>query len=84
MKNPATNEYSIVMTYAKDDNICKYINSNYERMNWYKTLEYLCGIIEDLRKIHDEGFLHHDLHPGNIYYIIFLSLPILDLPAQQI
>jgi len=65
-KNPATNEYSIVMTYAKDGDLRKYMNSNYEALTWEQKLEHLTNILVDLKKIHKEEFVHRDFHPGNI------------------
>jgi len=42
------------MTYAKDGDLRKYMNSNYEALTWRQKLEHLTGISQDLRKIHDE------------------------------
>ncbi|CAI2181199.1 16584_t:CDS:2 [Funneliformis geosporum] len=54
-KNPDTNEYMIVMQYAKE-NLHEYLQKHFAN-------------IECLKTIHNVNFIHRDLHSGNILLI---------------
>ena len=62
------------MDYAKDGDLRKYMNSNYEALTWNDKLKHLFNIISGLKKIHSEEFVHRDFHPGNI---LMFHLPII-------
>ncbi|CAG8574196.1 15490_t:CDS:1, partial [Racocetra fulgida] len=65
-KNPATNNYIIVMEYANQGNLHKYLVNNYITLTWEKKLEILNFIISGLQQIHMKGLVHGALHSGNL------------------
>ncbi|CAG8764449.1 15958_t:CDS:2, partial [Acaulospora morrowiae] len=65
--DPSTNEYCLVMDYAKNQDLRTYLNNNYKNMNWISNkLQILGSLVRGLKLIHDEGFTHGDLHSGNV------------------
>src|SRR5438105_3474580 len=65
-QDPETKEYMIVMQYANNGNLLSYLDQNINKLTWRMKLQCLRHIAADLRIIHDAGFVHCDLHDGNI------------------
>ncbi|GBB90152.1 hypothetical protein RclHR1_01700015 [Rhizophagus clarus] len=64
-KDPATNNYMLVMKYAKC-NLRQYINKHFNTLKLSNKIELLVPISNGLKKIHQAGLVHRNLHPGNI------------------
>ncbi|CAG8756318.1 11746_t:CDS:2, partial [Dentiscutata heterogama] len=64
-RNPITNNYIIVMEYANQGNLHKYLVNNYVTLTWEKKLEILNSIASGLRQLHTAGLVHGALHSGN-------------------
>ena len=47
-------------------------NNFSKKYNWLERLSVLKGIIEGLKKIHENNIVHRDFHPGNILSYNFL------------
>src|SRR4051812_41574882 len=56
----------MVMRYIKNGSINQYLKSNYNELNFGDKLVLFCDILNGLKVIHDKGFIHKDLHSGNI------------------
>ena len=56
----------IVMQYANDGNLLSYLDQNINKLTWRMKLQCLYDIAYDLGSIHSAGFVHCDLHGGNI------------------
>jgi serine/threonine protein kinase len=65
-KDPESNNFMIVMEYAKNGSLRQHLNFNFNSMEWRKKLDMLRRIAEGLDKIHKKGLIHHDFHSGNI------------------
>src|SRR5436189_4931732 len=65
-KDPKTNNFMMVMEYAKNGSLRQHLNDNFNSLNWNKKLYNLYFIASGLNKIHKEGLIHHDFHCGNI------------------
>ena len=65
-QNAKTNEYLMVLQYANNGNLHKYLSTNFRELTWQIKLKLLLNISEDLCNIHDAGYIHADLHSGNI------------------
>ena len=65
-QDPKTNDFMIVMDYAKDGNLRQYLNNSFNSMNWGKKLRILFQIARGLNEIHGNKLIHHDFHCGNI------------------
>src|SRR5215212_10289658 len=55
----------VVMKYAKDGNLRKFLTKIIEK-NWYYKLYKLSTIITGLNRIHQQNLIHCDFHDGNI------------------
>ncbi|RHZ79881.1 hypothetical protein Glove_140g4 [Diversispora epigaea] len=60
-----TKEYSIVLRYMKNGNLRDFLNKN-KSLPWIERLWLLNSFIRGLKVIHDKGFVHRDIHPGNL------------------
>ena len=56
----------MVMKYMKDGNLSQYLKSNHNKSNLFDKLRSLYFLARGLKEIHDKGFIHKDLHSGNI------------------
>ena len=70
----------MVMQYI-GDNISQYLKSNYNELSLEDKLGLFFDIAWGLKDIHNKGFIHKDLHSGNILSqkLIYLSCYITDL-----
>ncbi|RHZ71733.1 hypothetical protein Glove_255g13 [Diversispora epigaea] len=60
-----TKEFAIVLRYMKNGNLRDFLNQN-KSLPWIERLWLLNSFIRGLSVIHDKGFSHRDLHPGNL------------------
>src|SRR5437763_6672431 len=56
----------MVLEYAENDNLRKYLKSNFFNLTWNKKLQVLKNIALNLYTIHSKEYVHKDLHSGNI------------------
>ena len=68
----------MVMKYIKDGNLSQYLKSNHNKLNLLKKLQSLYYSARGLKEIHNKGFIHKDLHSGNIlsndnYKLIYIT-----------
>jgi serine/threonine protein kinase len=65
-KDPAKNDYMMVMQYAKDGSLRKLLDKRYETLTWKQKILILYFIVRGLNQIHEAGLMHKDFHSGNI------------------
>ena len=65
-QNPNTQDYIIVLDYAKGGNFNYWTNNNYNDFNWSYKLTSLWNVIKGLKGIHQSQMVHRDFHIGNI------------------
>ncbi|CAI2165001.1 19794_t:CDS:2 [Funneliformis geosporum] len=65
-KHPENNEYIIVRQYAQCGSLQDYILQNFYRLDWEIKLHLLFYLAEDLKALHNAGYVHWNLHPANI------------------
>ncbi|RIB16790.1 kinase-like domain-containing protein [Gigaspora rosea] len=68
-QEPTTKEYILVTEFAEFGDFRNYLASNFNQLKWVDKLSFLRHIIADLTNIHFFGYLHKDLHTGNILVI---------------
>ncbi|CAB5375353.1 unnamed protein product [Rhizophagus irregularis] len=56
------------MQYASEGDLHKYLQKEFTKINWGKKITILVYISRGLFAIHDENFIHRDLHSGNILF----------------
>ncbi|GBB99980.1 hypothetical protein RclHR1_00370021 [Rhizophagus clarus] len=81
-KDPETGEFLMVLEYATDGNLREYLEINFPTLKWYKRLEILHNIIDNLECIHSKKYVHKDLHSGNILHFDYYA-KITDLGLAQ-
>src|SRR5438045_2698350 len=67
-KDPETNNFMIVMNYAKDGSLRQNLDKNFNSMDWKFKLNILSDIAIGLNAIHKEWLIHRDFHSGNILH----------------
>jgi serine/threonine protein kinase len=65
-QDPETENYIMVLDYAENGSLRKYLDINYNELSWSKKLNCLHSIAHGLRVIHEKELIHRDLHIGNI------------------
>jgi serine/threonine protein kinase len=65
-QDPKTENYIMVLDYAKNGSLRNYLDINYNKLSWRNKFNYLHSIVHGLRNIHEKGLIHRDLHIGNI------------------
>ena len=56
----------MVLEYAENDNLRKYLKNEFLNLTWMKKLNFLDDIVNNLRIIYSKEYVHKDLHSGNI------------------
>ena len=77
----------MVLEYAENDNLRKYLKNNFFNLTWKEKLQFLYDISYNLNVIHSKKYVHKDLHSGNIlqFGASIANTKITDLgPAQSI
>ena len=57
----------MVLEYAENDNLRKYLKKNFFNLTWNEKLLFLRDITYNLKVIHEQQYVHKDLHSGNIF-----------------
>lgn len=65
-KDPISNDFVMVMRYAEEGNLRKYLDENFNSLDWYQKFKILRSVLKGLTQIHNAGLTHRDLHGGNI------------------
>jgi serine/threonine protein kinase len=65
-KDPKSNDFMMVMEYAKNGSLRQHLNNSFNSMKWKQKLNILYNIAEGLNEIHKLELIHRDLHCGNI------------------
>ncbi|UZO14625.1 uncharacterized protein OCT59_006078 [Rhizophagus irregularis] len=66
-KDPESEDYILVMKYAPNGDLHKYLQKNFTNLTWNnKKLLILYDISKGLETIHNKKFMHRDFHSGNI------------------
>ncbi|CAB4403443.1 unnamed protein product [Rhizophagus irregularis] len=81
-KDPELDDYILVMEYASEGDLHKYLQKNFTNIAWNnKKLFILQQISTGLEHIHNNEFIHRDFHSGNI--LLDFSWRIGDLGLSQ-
>ena len=56
----------MVLEYAENDNLRKYLKNELLNLTWMKKLKFLDDIAYNIYIIHRKQYVHKDLHSGNI------------------
>src|SRR4051794_427003 len=65
-QDPKTKNFLMVMQYIENGSMSQYLKSNYDKLSSFDKLNLLIYIARGLKAIHNKGFMHKDLHSGNI------------------
>ncbi|CAB4441443.1 unnamed protein product [Rhizophagus irregularis] len=65
-KDPKLDDYLLVMQYASEGDLHKYLQKKFTEIDWNQKLSILYDISGGLRGVHISNFIHRDFHSGNI------------------
>jgi serine/threonine protein kinase len=65
-QDPETENFIMVLDYAENGSLRKYLDINYNELSWSERINCLHSIAFGLRDIHEKELIHRDLHIGNI------------------
>ncbi|CAI2163436.1 3784_t:CDS:1 [Funneliformis geosporum] len=65
-RDPSNGEYMLVIQYTEYGNIRTLLNTNFSSFQWSEKVWWLCDIASYLLTIHKAGYVHGNIHPGNI------------------
>ncbi|CAG8619244.1 3021_t:CDS:2, partial [Dentiscutata erythropus] len=65
-KDPSTSQYMFVMRYAPQGDLRRFLQKNFYKLTLENKLNIAQSICAELQNIHAKGWLHGDLHGGNI------------------
>src|SRR5436190_12842409 len=74
-QDPITKNYMLVLDFYPHGSLTSYLVENNDSVTWIKKLEIVHSIAAGLWEIHSNGFLHKNLHGGNV--LITLTTPAL-------
>ncbi|UZO06605.1 uncharacterized protein OCT59_026919 [Rhizophagus irregularis] len=72
-KDPKLNDYILVIQYASEGDLHKYLQKKFAEINWKQKIHILINILIGLEAIHNANFIHRDVHSENI---------LVDLPSK--
>ncbi|CAB5384456.1 unnamed protein product [Rhizophagus irregularis] len=61
-------EYSLVIEYAENGTLRKYLKENFESLTWDNKFNLAFQLVYAVSCLHDEGIVHRDLHSNNVLY----------------
>jgi serine/threonine protein kinase len=65
-KDPSTGEFMLVTEYTEYGNIRTLLDTKFSSSQWSEKIWWLCSITTNLHSIHKAGYVHGNIHPGNI------------------
>ncbi|CAG8534838.1 4872_t:CDS:2 [Cetraspora pellucida] len=65
-QDPTTGNYLIVMHYFENGSLRQYLDNNHSQLPFGDKLGLLYTMANGLYRIHSQGLIHRDFHPGNI------------------
>ncbi|GBC05287.1 hypothetical protein RclHR1_06150013 [Rhizophagus clarus] len=65
-KHPKNNEYFIIKQYSQNGSLYKYISENSDNIDWEIRLHLLFYLAEDLKVLHNAGYVHRNFNPIDI------------------
>ncbi|CAG8502073.1 11884_t:CDS:2, partial [Racocetra fulgida] len=76
-KDPSTSQYMFIMRYAPQGDLRRFLQKNFDKLTLDNKLNIAQSICLELQNIHAKGWVHGDLHSGNILLLneedVFIS-----------
>ncbi|UZO03508.1 uncharacterized protein OCT59_023915 [Rhizophagus irregularis] len=65
-KDDQRKEYMLVMEYADNGTLRKYLQENFRNLTWNDKFNLAFQLVSAVSCLHDEGIMHRDLHSNNV------------------
>ncbi|PKK62195.1 kinase-like protein [Rhizophagus irregularis] len=66
IKENQRKEYSLVIEYAENGTLRKYLKENFKNLSWDNKFDLAFQLVYAVSCLHDEGIMHRDLHSNNV------------------
>ncbi|POG75286.1 uncharacterized protein OCT59_024281 [Rhizophagus irregularis] len=66
IKENQRKEYSLVIEYAENGTLRKYLKENFENLTWDDKFNLAFQLVYAVSCLHDDGIMHRDLHSNNV------------------
>ncbi|POG66380.1 kinase-like domain-containing protein, partial [Rhizophagus irregularis DAOM 181602=DAOM 197198] len=66
IKENQKKEYSLVIEYAENGTLRKYLKENFENLTWDNKFNLAFQLVYAVSCLHDKGIVHRDLHSNNV------------------
>ncbi|GES75235.1 kinase-like domain-containing protein [Rhizophagus clarus] len=65
-KQPDSNDYFTIEQFSQNGSLANFISHNFNSLYWEMKLHLLLCLAEDLKALHDAGYVHRYLHPSSV------------------
>ncbi|POG69818.1 kinase-like domain-containing protein, partial [Rhizophagus irregularis DAOM 181602=DAOM 197198] len=66
VKENQRKEYSLVLEYAENGTLRKYLKENFKNLTWNDKFNFAFQLVYAVSCLHGEGIMHRDLHSNNV------------------
>ena len=74
----------LVMDYYEGEDLARHLKSpKGQALPWRRAVQLLLPVLDGLRKVHQAGFMHRDIKPGNLYLTSDDELILLDFGSAR-
>ncbi|CAB5346840.1 unnamed protein product [Rhizophagus irregularis] len=74
IKENQRKEYSLVIEYAENGTLRKYLKENFENLTWDNKFNLAFQLVYAVSCLHDEGIMHRDLHSNNVIGVLLWEI----------
>ncbi|MCP5450738.1 MAG: serine/threonine protein kinase [Gammaproteobacteria bacterium] len=79
----------LVMDYYEGEDLARYLKPSRKgqpgvQLPWRRAVKLLLPVLDGLQKVHQAGFMHRDIKPGNLYLTCDDGLILLDFGAARV
>ena len=68
-KDPETKEFMMIMQFASQGNLRRFLSNNFKNILWKNKILYLRNLAYDFKNLHELGYYHKDSHSGNVLHV---------------
>ncbi|CAB4495541.1 unnamed protein product [Rhizophagus irregularis] len=74
IKENQRKEYSLVIEYAENGTLRKYLKENFDNLTWDDKFNLAFQLVHAVSCLHDDGIVHRDLHSNNVIGVLLWEI----------